>query len=168
MCSWCGDKERKEESKTAARCGVKGSGVGSSLLWQCVDFYPQVLTLGLDFSAHIHLFNLGKLHLTSCIVWVKEQWMSLYNIVPVWPSGVVLLFYDQWIMTAHFWTVFLSCSVITWQHIFKKSISCWLPRPLVCLSSGHICPVIATGCMNPAFSQWGCSSQPTQPINKWP
>lgn len=36
-----GMKKGGEESKAAARCGVKGSGAGSSLLWQSVDFRPQ-------------------------------------------------------------------------------------------------------------------------------
>lgn len=57
---------------------------------------PPALTSGLDSSAHIHLFNLGKLHLMSYIVhWVKEQWVPLYSIVPPWPSGVILYIYDQ-------------------------------------------------------------------------
>ncbi|CAJ1053740.1 Hypothetical predicted protein [Xyrichtys novacula] len=78
-----GMKKGGEESKAAARCGVRGSGAGSSLLWQSVDFRPPVLTSGLDFSAHIHLFNLRQLHLMSSIVHrVKEQWMPLYSIVP--------------------------------------------------------------------------------------
>lgn len=36
-----GVKNRGMESKAAARCGVKSSGAGSSLLWQSVDFRPQ-------------------------------------------------------------------------------------------------------------------------------
>lgn len=36
-----GMKKGGEESKAAARCGVRGSGAGSSLLWQSVDFRPQ-------------------------------------------------------------------------------------------------------------------------------
>ncbi|KAK5866470.1 hypothetical protein PBY51_020659 [Eleginops maclovinus] len=36
-----GKKKGGEESKAAARCGVMGSGAGSSLLWQSVDFRPQ-------------------------------------------------------------------------------------------------------------------------------
>lgn len=35
-----GMKKEGEESKAAARCRVKGSGAGSSLLWQSVDFRP--------------------------------------------------------------------------------------------------------------------------------
>lgn len=78
-----GMKKGGEESKAAARCGVRGSGAGSSPLWQSVDFRPPVLTSGLGSSAHIHLFNLGKLHLMSYIVHrVKEQWAPLYSIVP--------------------------------------------------------------------------------------
>lgn len=63
-----GMKKGGEESKAAARCGVRGWGARSSLLWQSVDFRPPVLTPGLDFSAHIHLFNLLQLHLMSSIV----------------------------------------------------------------------------------------------------
>lgn len=36
-----GMKKGGQESKAAARCGVRGSGAGSSLLWQGVDFRPQ-------------------------------------------------------------------------------------------------------------------------------
>ena len=62
-----GMKKGGEESKAAACCGVMGSGAGSSLPWQC-RFSPPVLTSSLDSSAHIHLFNLGQLHLMSYIV----------------------------------------------------------------------------------------------------
>lgn len=36
-----GMKKGGEESKAAARCGVRDSRAGSSLLWQSVDFRPQ-------------------------------------------------------------------------------------------------------------------------------
>lgn len=36
-----GMKKGGAESKAAARCGVRGSGAGSSMLWQSVDFRPQ-------------------------------------------------------------------------------------------------------------------------------
>lgn len=36
-----GMKRGGEESKAAARCGVTGSGAGSSLPWQSVDSRPQ-------------------------------------------------------------------------------------------------------------------------------
>lgn len=39
-----GKKKKRggEESKAAARCGVTGLSAGSSLLWQSVDFRPQI------------------------------------------------------------------------------------------------------------------------------
>lgn len=47
-----------------------GQGLGSWIISAVAEcrFSPPVLTSGLDSSAHIHLFNLGKLHLTSYIV----------------------------------------------------------------------------------------------------
>lgn len=97
---WCvfwmwGQKKRTEIKGCRS---LWGQGLGSWIISAVAEcrFSPPVLTSGLDSSAHIHLFNLGKLHLTSYIVhWVKEQWMPLYSIVPPWPSGVVSYSYDQ-------------------------------------------------------------------------
>lgn len=36
-----GMKKGGEKSKAAARCGVRDSQAGSSLLWQSVDFHPH-------------------------------------------------------------------------------------------------------------------------------
>lgn len=75
-----------------------GQGLGSWIISAEAEcrLSPPVLTSGLDSSAHIHLFNLGKLHLMSYIVhWVKEQWVPLYSIVPPSPSGIVPYSQDQ-------------------------------------------------------------------------
>lgn len=148
------DEENRVESDNMQRdetiCGTgikgcsplwgQGPGYWISAMAEC-RFSPTVLTSGCESSAHIHLFNLGKLHLMSYIVhWVKEQWVPLYSIVPPWPSGVVLYGYDQcFVPLSPCVLVFYSGSVITWQNmimVFKKSISCWLPGPVV------VCPVV--------------------------
>lgn len=84
--SWCGDSR------------LRGQGGARSWIISVVAacrFSPPILTSGLDSSAHMYVFNLRKFHLTSCIVHrVKEQWVSLYFLVPLWPSGAVQYGYD--------------------------------------------------------------------------
>lgn len=175
MCSWCGDEKGRRGIKGCSL--LWGHGLASWIISAVAEcrFSPPLLTSGLDSSAHIHLFNLRKLHLTSYIVhWVKEQWVPLYPVHC--PSKTirhcsalfminVLVTLWPYVFDTH---ILLFCNYLIM--VFEKSISCWLPasRATQCLSSGHVCPVIVTGCLNSTLSQWGSFILPTQPINKLP
>lgn len=64
-------KKRKRRRGIKGCSPLRGQGLGNWIISAMAEcrFLPPVLTSGLDSSAHIHLFNLGKLHLMSYIAY---------------------------------------------------------------------------------------------------
>lgn len=126
---WVLDVGMKKEERNQRLQPAVGSWARSWIISAVAEcrFLPPVLTSGLGSSAHIHLFNLERLHLMSYIVYcVKEQWVI--------PCSMTIRLCP--IIKPYSCAFCLILELCTWQNmimVYKKVFPVDFPDQLLCV-----------------------------------